>query len=74
MIYQLTAFYGETATWVNEGRAEITVCIDFNKASNTCLYNILIEKLRKSGLDEWTVGWIENWLDQRVIISETRSD
>lgn len=34
-------------------------------------HNILIDKLRKCGLNEGTVGWIENWLSdrsQKVII------
>jgi len=37
-------------------------------------HNILIGQLRKCGLDEWTVRWIENWLNgraQRVVISGT---
>jgi len=37
-------------------------------------HNVLLGKLRKCGLDEWSVGWIENWLNgrtQRVVISGT---
>ncbi|GAB0208703.1 mitochondrial enolase superfamily member 1 [Grus japonensis] len=33
-------------------------------------------KLRKCGLDEWTVRWVENWLNgraQRVVISDAES-
>ena len=33
-------------------------------------------KLRKYGLDEWSVRWIENWLNsraQRVVISSAES-
>jgi len=33
-------------------------------------------KLRKYGLDEWSVGWTENWLNgrtQRVVISRAES-
>jgi len=43
---------------------------------NTVSHNILLGKLRKCGLGEWTVRWIENWLNgraQRVIISGTES-
>ncbi|GAB0190256.1 mitochondrial enolase superfamily member 1 [Grus japonensis] len=39
-------------------------------------HNILVSKLRKCGLDEWTVRWFENWLKgraQRVVISGTES-
>ncbi|GAB0179775.1 mitochondrial enolase superfamily member 1 [Grus japonensis] len=34
------------------------------------------DKLRKCGLDEWTVRWVENWLNggaQRVVISSAES-
>jgi len=31
----------------------------------TVSHNILISKLRKCGLDEWRVGWIENWMNGR---------
>lgn len=37
-------------------------------------HNILIGKLKKSGLDEWAVGWIENCLSgrsQRIVTSNT---
>ena len=38
------------------------VCLDFRKAFDTVSHNILLGKLRKHGMDEWTVRWIENWL------------
>ncbi|GAB0209372.1 mitochondrial enolase superfamily member 1 [Grus japonensis] len=46
------------------------------KAFDTVSHNILIGKLRKCGLDEWTVRWVENWLNgraQRVVISGAES-
>jgi len=36
------------------------ICLDFSKAFDTVFHNNLIGKLRKCGLDEWTVRWIEN--------------
>lgn len=45
--------------------------LDFGKAVDTVSHNILVMKLRKCGLDEWIVRWIENWLNsraQRVLI------
>ena len=39
---------------------------------DTVSYNILLVKLRKYGLDEWSMRWIENWLNgrtQRAVIS-----
>jgi len=52
------------------------VCLDFSKAFDTVSHNTLIRKLRKCGLDEWSVRWTENWLNgrtQRVVISGAES-
>ena len=46
------------------------------KAFDTVSHNILLGNLRKCGLDEWSVRWIENWLNgitQRVFVSDTES-
>ncbi|PKU39573.1 rna-directed dna polymerase from mobile element jockey-like [Limosa lapponica baueri] len=62
--------------WIDEGRALDVFYRDFSKAFDTISHSILIGKLRKYGLDEWTVGWIENRLKdraQRVMISGTES-
>ncbi|KAJ7412712.1 RNA-directed DNA polymerase from mobile element jockey-like protein [Pitangus sulphuratus] len=72
----LIAFYGETMTWVDEGRAVNIVYLNFSKAFDTVFHNILTGKLRKCGLDEWRVRWTENWLNgrfQRVAMSGTGS-
>ncbi|GAB0207301.1 hypothetical protein GRJ2_003195700 [Grus japonensis] len=53
----LIAFYDGMTGWVDEGRAVDVVCLDFSKAFDTISHNILISKLRKCGLDEWTVRW-----------------
>jgi len=52
------------------------VCLDFSKAFDTVSHNILLGKLRKCGLDEWSVRWIENWLNgqtRRVVTSGAES-
>jgi len=52
------------------------VYLDFSKAFDTVSHNILLGKLRKCGLDEWSVTWIENWLNgrtQRVVVSGAES-
>ena len=52
------------------------VYLDFSKPFDTISHNILVSKLRKCGLDEWTVRWVGNWLNarpQRVVISGTES-
>ena len=72
----LIAFYDGMTGWVDEGRAVGVVYLDFSKAFDTVSHNILIGKLRKRGLDEWSVRWIENWLNgrtQRVVVSGAES-
>ena len=72
----LTAFYNGITGWVDEGGAVDVVYLDFSKAFDTVSHNILIGKLRKCGLDEWSVKWFENWLNgrtQRVVISGAES-
>ncbi|GAB0209616.1 mitochondrial enolase superfamily member 1 [Grus japonensis] len=72
----LMAFYDGMIGWVDEGRAVDVVYLDFSKAFDTVSYNILTGKLRKRGLDEWTVRWVENWMNgraQRVVISDAES-
>jgi len=72
----LIAFYNGMTGWADEGRAVNVVYLNFSKAFDTDSHNILVGKLRKCGLDEWSVRWIENWLNgrtQRVFISSTES-
>jgi len=72
----LIAFYDGMTGWVGEGRAVGVVYLDFSKAFDTVSHNILIGKLRKCGLYEWSVRRIENWLNgktQRVVISGAES-
>jgi len=38
----------------------------FSKAFDTVSHNILLGKLRKCGLDEWSLRWMENWLNGRT--------
>jgi len=56
----LIAFYDGVTGWVDGGRAVVVVYLDFSKAFNTVSHNILLGKLRKRGLDEWLMRWIEN--------------
>jgi len=70
----LIAFYDGMTGCVDEGRAVDIVYLDFSKAFNKVSHNIFLGKLRKCGLDECSVGWIENWLNgrtQRVVINGT---
>jgi len=45
----LIAFYDGVTGWVDEGRAVGVGYLNFSKA----FHNILLDKPRKSGLDEW---------------------
>ena len=66
----LVAFYDGVTGWVDEGRAVDVVYLHFSKAFDTVSHNNLTGKLRTCGLDEWSVKWIENWLNggtQRVV-------
>ena len=61
---------------MDEGRAVDVAYLDCSKAFDTVSHNIITGKLRKCGLDEWAVRWIENWLNgraQRVVISGAES-
>ncbi|CAM4534308.1 unnamed protein product [Caretta caretta] len=62
----LTAFYDEITGSVVEGKAVDVLFLDFSKAFDTVSHSILASKLKKYGLDEWTIRWIENWLDFRA--------
>ena len=55
----LIAFYDAKTGWVDEGRAMDVVYLDFSRAFDTVSHNVLLGKLRKCGLDEWLVRWIE---------------
>jgi len=73
---KMIAFYDGMAGWVDDRRAVDVVHLDLSKAFNTVSRNILLGKLRKCGLDEWSVRWMENWLNgraQRVVVSSAES-
>ncbi|CAM4533177.1 unnamed protein product [Lepidochelys kempii] len=68
----LIAFYDEITGSVDEGKAVDMLFLDFSKAFDTVSHSILASKLKKYGLDEWTIRWVESWLDcraQRVVIN-----
>ncbi|CAM5171140.1 unnamed protein product [Natator depressus] len=62
----LVAFYDKITGSVDEEKAVDVLFPDFSKAFDTVSHRILARKLKKYGLDEWTIRWIESWLDCRV--------
>ncbi|CAM4709685.1 unnamed protein product [Lepidochelys kempii] len=62
----LIAFYDEITGSVDEGKAVDMLYLDFSKAFDTVSHSILASKLKNYGLDEWTIRWIESWLDRRA--------
>ncbi|CAM5099949.1 unnamed protein product [Eretmochelys imbricata] len=72
----LIAFCDEMTGSVDEGKAVDVLFLDFSKAFDTVSHSILASKLKKYGLDVWTIRWIESWLDCRaqwVVINGTMS-
>ncbi|CAM4618405.1 unnamed protein product [Lepidochelys olivacea] len=72
----LIAFYDEITGSVDEGKAVDVLFLDFSKAFDMVSHSILANKLKKYGMDEWTIRWLESWLDcwaQRVVINGSMS-
>ncbi|CAM5151921.1 unnamed protein product [Natator depressus] len=62
----LIAFYDEITGSVDEGKAVDVLFLDFSKAFDMVSHSILANKLKNYGLDEWTIRWIESWLDRQA--------
>ncbi|CAM4551596.1 unnamed protein product [Lepidochelys kempii] len=62
----LITFCDEITGSVDEGKAVDVLFLDFSKAFDMVSHSILASKLKKYGLDEWTIRWIESWPNHRV--------
>jgi len=47
-----------------KGRAAGVAYLDFSEAFDTASCSVLAAKLVRSGLDKWTIRWVEIWLDR----------
>ncbi|CAM5161388.1 unnamed protein product [Natator depressus] len=72
----LIAFYDEITGSVDMGKAVDVIHLDLSKAFDTVSHSILVSRLKKYGLDEWTIKWMESWLDhqsEQVVINGSMS-
>ncbi|CAM5073386.1 unnamed protein product [Natator depressus] len=68
----LIALYDEITGSVDEGKAVDVLFLDFSKAFDTVSNSILASKLKKYGLDEWTIRWLD-YRAQWVVINGSMS-
>ena len=72
----LISFYDKVTRLVDEGQSVDMVYLDFSKAFDVVLHNILVVKLSAHGLDGCTLRWVKHWLDgwaQRVMVNGVES-
>ncbi|CAM4552612.1 unnamed protein product [Caretta caretta] len=72
----LIAFFDRVTSLVDRGEVVDVVYLDFSKAFDAVLHDLLINKLGKHNLDGAIIRWLHKWLEnhsQRVVINGSQS-
>jgi len=72
----LISFYDQVTRLLDEEKAVDVIYLEFSKAFDTVPHSILLETLAAHGLDECTLCWTKNWLNdraQKVVVNGIKS-
>ncbi|CAM5111205.1 unnamed protein product [Natator depressus] len=65
-LINLIAFYDAITGSVDMGKVVDVLFLDFSKAFDMVSHSILSSRLKKYGLEEWSIKWLESWLDRQA--------
>lgn len=62
----LIAFYSETTSWTNVGRAVDVTNLDLSRDFDTVCLNIITGKLRKCAAIQTALDWLDTWAGKKL--------
>ncbi|CAM5091802.1 unnamed protein product [Eretmochelys imbricata] len=65
-LINLIALYDVITGSVDMGKVVDVLFLDYSKAFDMVSHSILSSRLKKYGLEEWSIKWLESWLDHRA--------